>query len=237
MNFSLLTELHKCHYSQLLKYFHHPQKIPCVHLHSNSRKTPFSLPLDLLFRGRSPLPFLNPAGTSGSSQFKNCWSLSWRILSISLLVCVLLFFRALHSDLSFSPLSFASHLFSAICKASSDIHMPFCIAFSCGWFWSLPPIQCYEPPSIVLQARCLSDLNPLIYLSLPLNNCKGFDLVIPKWPSDFPYFFQFKSKFCNTEFMIWATVSSKSCFCWLYRASSSSAAKNIIILILVLTIW
>ena len=37
--------------------------------------------------------------------------------------------------------------------------------------------------------------------------------------------------------MIWATVSSWSCFCWLYRASPSSAAKNIINLILVLTIW
>ena len=37
--------------------------------------------------------------------------------------------------------------------------------------------------------------------------------------------------------MIWATVGSQSCFCWLYRASSSLAAKNIISLILVLTIW
>ena len=37
--------------------------------------------------------------------------------------------------------------------------------------------------------------------------------------------------------MIWATVSSRSCFCWLYRASSSMVAKNIISLILVLTIW
>ena len=36
--------------------------------------------------------------------------------------------------------------------------------------------------------------------------------------------------------MIWATVSPQSCFCWLYRASSL-AAKNIINLILVLTIW
>ena len=52
-----------------------------------------------------------------------------------------------------------------------------------------------------------------------------------------PYFLQFKSEFCNKEFMIWATVSSWSCFCWLYRASSSSAAKNIINLIFVLTIW
>ena len=37
--------------------------------------------------------------------------------------------------------------------------------------------------------------------------------------------------------MSWATVSSPSCFCWLYRASPSLAAKNIINLISVLTIW
>ena len=37
--------------------------------------------------------------------------------------------------------------------------------------------------------------------------------------------------------MIWVTVSSWSCLCWLYRASTSVAAKNIINLILVLTIW
>ena len=29
-----------------------------------------------------PLPFLNPAWTSGSSRFTYCWSLAWRILSI-----------------------------------------------------------------------------------------------------------------------------------------------------------
>jgi len=29
-----------------------------------------------------PLPFLNAAWTSGSSQFMYCWSLAWRILSI-----------------------------------------------------------------------------------------------------------------------------------------------------------
>ena len=37
--------------------------------------------------------------------------------------------------------------------------------------------------------------------------------------------------------MIWATVSSRSCFCWLYRASPSLAAKNISNLISVLTTW
>ena len=34
-----------------------------------------------------PLPFLNPACTSGSSQFIYHWSPAWRILSITLLVC------------------------------------------------------------------------------------------------------------------------------------------------------
>ena len=37
--------------------------------------------------------------------------------------------------------------------------------------------------------------------------------------------------------MIWATVSSQSCFCWLYRVSPSSPAKNKINLILILTVW
>ena len=32
-----------------------------------------------------PLPFLKPAWTSGSSWFTYCWSLAWRILSITLL--------------------------------------------------------------------------------------------------------------------------------------------------------
>ena len=37
--------------------------------------------------------------------------------------------------------------------------------------------------------------------------------------------------------MIWTTVSSQFCFCWLYRAFPSLATKNIINLISVLTIW
>ena len=40
--------------------------------------------------------------------------------------------------------------------------LPFCISFSWGWSWSLPPVQCHEPPSIVHQSLCLSDLIPWI---------------------------------------------------------------------------
>ena len=78
--------------------------------------------------------------------------------------------------LSLSPLPFTSLLFLAICKASSDNHFVILCFFSLGWFWSLPPVQCYEPLSVVLQALCLPDLSPWIYLSPPLYNHKGFDL-------------------------------------------------------------
>ena len=91
--------------------------------------------------------------------------------------------------------------------------------------------------SIHSSSGTVSDLIPWIYLSFPLYNRKGFDLVIPEWSTGFPYFLQFKSEFGNKEFMIWATVSSWSCFCWLCRVSPSLAAKNIINLILLFTIW
>ena len=42
---------------------------------------------DFAIRSLVPLPFLNLSWTSGSSWFIYCWSLAWRILSITLLVC------------------------------------------------------------------------------------------------------------------------------------------------------
>ena len=61
-------------------------------------------------------------------------------------------------------------------KPSQTTVLPFCISFSWGWFWSQSPIQCYKPPSIVLQALFLSYLIPWIYLSLLLYNHKVFNL-------------------------------------------------------------
>ena len=89
----------------------------------------------------------------------------------------LLFFGSWHSDESIFPFSLClSLLFSTICKVFSDNILPFCISSSWQRFWLLPPVQCHELPSIVLQALCLSDLIPWIYLSLPLYNFKGFGL-------------------------------------------------------------
>ena len=139
--------------------------------------------------------------------------------------------------LPFSPLPVASLLSSAIWRLSQITILPFCISFSWGWSWSLSPIQCQEPPSIVLQALCLSFLIPWICLSLWLYSLKGFDLGHTWMVWWFSYFLQLKSDFGNKEIMIWVIVSSRSCFCWLYRASPHLGAKNIINLILVLTIW
>ena len=56
--------------------------------------------------------------------------------------------------LSLSPLLFASLLSLAICKPPQMTTLLSCISFSLGWFCSLPPVQYYGPPSIVLQVHC-----------------------------------------------------------------------------------
>ena len=77
--------------------------------------------------------------------------------------------------LSLSPLPFASLLFSAVCKASSDNHFAFFHFFFLGMVLvtaSYPKLW----TSVHRSSGTLSDLIPWIYLSLPLYNHKGFDL-------------------------------------------------------------
>ena len=49
----------------------------------------FHDPADVGNLTSGPLAFLKPAWTSGSSWFTYCWSLAWRILSITLLACAM----------------------------------------------------------------------------------------------------------------------------------------------------
>ena len=91
----------------------------------------------------------------------------------------LLFFGTLLSDGYIFPFLFCLSRFffsQLFVRPPQTTILPFCISFSWGWSWSLTSIQCRESLSIVLQALCLSGLMPWIYLSLPLYNCKGFDL-------------------------------------------------------------
>ena len=73
----------------------------------------------------------------------------------------LLFFGTLHSDAYIFPfllcflLLFISQLFVRPPQTSILL---FCISFPWGWSWSLSPVQCHKPPSIVHQTLCLPDL-------------------------------------------------------------------------------
>ena len=83
----------------------------------------------------------------------------------------------------------------------------YCISFSLGMV--LVPVSCtISWTSVHSSLGTLSDLISWVYFSFLLYNHRGFDLGHTEWPSDFPYFLQFKSEFGNKEFVIWATVSS-----------------------------
>ena len=77
--------------------------------------------------------------------------------------------------LCFSPLSFASLLFTAVCKPSSDSHFAFLHFFFSGMV--ITPASCtMSQTSVHSSSGTLSDLIAWTYLSLPLYNHNGFDL-------------------------------------------------------------
>ena len=90
--------------------------------------------------------------------FSPCYSLEVYIHIFAFLFCLSLLF-----------------FFQLFVSPPQSTTSPSCISFSWRWFWSSPPIQCYELMSIVLQALCLPDLVPWIYSSPPMYH-KGFDL-------------------------------------------------------------
>ena len=78
------------------------------------------------------------------------------------------------------------------------------------WYWPSGDVHAWSflLGAVLIMASCtvsltsvrsslgtLSDLIPWIYLSLPLYDHKGFELSHTCWPSDFPYFLQFKTLF------------------------------------------
>ena len=75
----------------------------------------------------------------------------WRRLSY----LSLLFFRTLHSDAYIFPflLCFSLLFFSQLfVRPPQTAILLFCVSFLWEWSWSLSPIQCHEPQSIVHQA-------------------------------------------------------------------------------------
>ena len=78
-------------------------------------------------------------------------------------------------SLSLLPFAFSSFL----SYLQGLLRQPFYLLeflFSSGWFWPPPPVQHYKPPSIILQAFCLSDLVFWIYSSHLMYIHMGLDL-------------------------------------------------------------
>ena len=89
----------------------------------------------------------------------------------------LLFFGSLHSNGYIFPILLclsASFLFIAICKASSDNHFAFLHFFSLQMIFI--PASCTMSWTSVHSSLGTVSMCPWIYFSLPLYNCKGFNL-------------------------------------------------------------
>ena len=85
--------------------------------------------------------------------------------------------------LSFSPLLFASPLFKAICKASSNSHFAIFHLFSMGMV--LIPVSCkMSRTSIHSSSGTLSIRSNSFYCVI----IRDFISVIPEWSSSFPFF-------------------------------------------------
>ena len=104
-------------------------------------------------------------------------SLHWSLGKAFLFLLAIFFWNSAFKweYLSFSPLLFILFFSQLFVRPPQTGILLFFISFPSGWSWSLSPAQCHEPPSIVHQALCLSDLVPWIYFLLPLYH-KGFDL-------------------------------------------------------------
>ena len=71
------------------------------------------------------------------------WNSAFRLIYLSF-YALPLFFSLFFRSFFFSLLLFFSQLFV---RPPQTTILPFCISFPRGWFWSLLPTQCYEPPS------------------------------------------------------------------------------------------
>jgi len=86
------------------------------------------------------------------------WSLRKAFLSLLAILWNSDFSGYIFSFLLCLSLLFFSQLFV---RPPQTAILPFCISFSWGWSWSLPPVWCHEPPSIVLQALLSIRSDPL----------------------------------------------------------------------------
>ena len=137
----------------------------------------------------SLVPFLKPAWTSGSSRFTYCWSLAWRIWSVTLLACEIVQLCSSLSTLWYClslglewKLTLSSHAATAEFSKFADILGTYSVQFSCSVMSdSLRPHEsqhtrppCPSPSSAIYSNSCPSSrwCHPAISSSvIPFSSC------------------------------------------------------------------
>ena len=85
----------------------------------------------------------------------SCISFHWSLKKAFLSLLAILWNSAFKWEYpSFSPLLLLPVFSQLFVRSPQTTILPFCISSSWGWFWSPPPVQCYEPLSIILQVLC-----------------------------------------------------------------------------------
>ena len=118
------------------------------------RSIPFLSLIEPIFAWNVPLVsliFLKKSLVFPTLLFSSIY-LHWSLRKAFLpLLAILWNFAFKWEYLSFSPLPLLFFFSQLFVRPPQTAILPFCISFSWGWSWSLPPVQCHEPPSIVLQ--------------------------------------------------------------------------------------
>ena len=104
-----------------------------------------------------PLPFLNPAWTSGSSWFTYYWSLAWRILSITLPACEVsaIVQTSLHRGIDLAVLKGICVVYHSLEKKQEAASLPLRCP-SPSWWWQ--ERKACTPWGCALQSPALTDL-------------------------------------------------------------------------------
>ena len=154
------------------------------------------------------LPFLNPTWTSGKSRFMYCWSLAWRIFSISLLVC------EMSAIVQWIEHSLALLFFGIGMKTPFPVLWPLlCFPnFLAYWTFTASSFRIWNSPTGILSPPLALFIVMLLKAHLTSHSkMSGFRWVItPSWLSGSWRSFLYSSSvyFCHLFLISYASVMS-----------------------------
>ena len=139
-------------------------------------------------------PFLNPACTSGNSQFKYCWSLAGRILRITLLAC------EMNTVVPFFGIGMKTHLFQSCghCWVFQICWLIECSTFTASSFWIWKSSAGIPSPPLALFIVML----PKVHLTSQSKMSGSRWVTTPSWLSMLLRSFLYSSSIYSCHFLI-----------------------------------